>query len=140
MAKTDAEILDGSPIDITFNGKTYTWRPLNRRKQRRVRVDLIKIAGVAVDAQKGSDMVLASAAMEVTAMVQDFCEDYNPEMKSDSDDIDAYIQSNPEVGFGEVMSDIFQPLFDAWVLPWMSTDEPDSKKKTSTKSPRSTKG
>jgi hypothetical protein len=43
MAKTDAEILDGSPIDITFNGKTYTWRPLSRRKQRRVRAELLSI-------------------------------------------------------------------------------------------------
>ena len=141
MAKTDAEILDGSPIDITFNGTTYTWRPLNRRKQRRVRARLMGIMAIAADAQSSGEMVKASVGMEATAMVLEFCEDYHPVMAEDMDSIDDYIDSNPQEGFVSVMRDIFNPLFEAWLKPWLSMDDEsgDSKKKTNTKSPRSTK-
>ena len=63
-------------------------------------------------------------------------------MAEDMDSIDDYIDSNPQEGFVSVMQDIFNPLFDAWLKPWLSMDDESGggKKKTNTKSPRSTKG
>jgi len=146
MAKTDAEILDGSPIDITFNGKTYTWRQLSRRKQRRARAALMEIAAIAGEAQGSGDMIKASAGMLVTSMVLEFCEDYHAGMSADMDEIDEYVENNPKDGFGSVMTDVYQPLFDAWLAPWLAStddtdddDDDDAKKNKSTKNRNSTK-
>ena len=143
MAKTDAEILDGSPIDITFNGTTYTWRPLNRRKQRRVRAELMAILAVVSDAQGEGEMMQASEGMKATAMILEFCEDHHAGVAAEMESIDDYIDSNPKDGFMSVMTDIYQPIVDAWLKPWLTNLDDESgggKKKTNTKSPRSTKG
>jgi hypothetical protein len=94
------------------------------------------------EAQGAGEMVKASEGMKAVNLVLDFCEDYNLEMAGDMNAIDDYVNSDPRTAYVEIMRDVFQPLFEAWLKPWLgiADESGDSKKKTSTKNPRSTKG
>lgn len=139
MGKTDAEILDGSPFVVTFNGVDYEWRQHPRNVQRRARGKLMHVAGsLANVANATEDLERGALAFDAVSDVLEFCEEYNPAMKADMDSIDAYIMKRGVESFEEIISDVFQPIFDEWLKPWIDGGDDTGKKLIATKSATST--
>ena len=136
--RTDAEILDNTPLIIRFNEIDYEWVQRPRREQRKIRSRLLDI-GVLIYGVEGKVATeQAVVSLEAVNAILEFCEDFNDDMLEDIDDIEAYIKSNGALGFGSLFSDVFQPIFEAWLEPWLIGDT-KKKKKTNTRRAKSMK-
>jgi hypothetical protein len=125
--RSDAEIMDGSPITTTFNGIDYVWRQHPRREQRKIRERLLGIAGILYGVDAKSEMDQAACSLESVNAILEFCEDYNGDMLDDIDDIENYIQTSGAHSFVELVQNVYIVLYEAWLAPWI---EGDPKKKT----------
>jgi len=129
---TEAQKLDGSPIETVFNGKTYVWRQRARREQRQVRADMAKVAALVAQFQDLDQYQRIPVAIETSNTILDFCEQHNTDFASDVDSIDAYLFKNGAQGTNELLSDVFMPLYHAWLEPWIeghTSPEKRTKKK-----------
>lgn len=127
--KSDAHILDGSPVVVTFNDVEYTWRQFPRREQRKIREELFSIAAVIGNAatdQELSDMDRGVGMLKGVNLMITFCEDHHPEMNRDMDSIERHIIDNGIDGMRSFIQDVYKVLFDAWVNPWIPDDEKKS--------------
>ncbi len=139
--RTDREILNGSPIEVTFNGRTYVWLQRSRREQAAIREQLGEILGylAMVDGQLVAQSI--GTLVKVLNMILAFCEDNNADMADDINDIEDYIKGNGAERISELIQDVYMPLFKEWLQPWIMPEQADTKKKKSnpTSNPKSTK-
>jgi hypothetical protein len=124
--KTDHEVLDGSPVVTTFNGKRYVWRQQMRREQRQVRSRLVAITSAISTFQGGTDGQKIAMSIDAVNMILDLAEDYCPEMARDIDDIEQAVCKNGIAGVTSIITDVYQPLFEAWLAPWLRVDSEDA--------------
>jgi len=129
--RTDAQILDGSPVVTKFNGKKYVWHQKPRREQRKIRTELLKIAGMLFSIDGMGDIDKAMCSLVSVNAILDFCEDNNPDMLSDIDEIETYIKTSGAHSFVELLQDVYMVLYQEWLDPWLSGD-PETKKKNLT--------
>ena len=123
--KTDANILDGCPLTTTFNDVVYTWRERPRREQRKARSRLMEIVTLCGAGMQGDDMAKASISIDAINAILEFGEDFNEDFAKDIDAIEAHIKANGLVCAMALISDVFTPLFEAWLKPWISVDGAD---------------
>jgi hypothetical protein len=138
--KTDADILNGSPFTVEFNGKGYEWKQRPRAEQRKIRLELSNALPLmsALD-QGSSEFEQAGPTMELAYWVMDFCEKYNSEMASDIIDIENYVDDSGAQGLAEVITEIYMPIFNNWLSPYLTGSvKADTGKKKQAKS-KSTK-
>ncbi len=139
--RTDREILNGSPIEVTFNGTTYVWLQRSRREQADMRDKLGEILCLisVVDGQ-GTVQAGMNALKAVNAILL-FCEENNDEMNRDIDDIEDYIKAEGASAFSEIIQDVYMVLYKEWLEPWLVGSSSDTKKKkpASTQNRKSTK-
>lgn len=131
--KTDSEILDGSPVVVSFDGVEYTWRQKPRRQQRKVRNELANVAGIVFgmgSTDKPSEQV--SLSVEVVNAILDFCEDNHPGMADDIEHIEHRIQRGGMESIGSLIQDVFIPIYQAWLEPWIAGDDSEETEKKST--------
>ena len=129
--KTDAHVLDGSPVTVSFAGREYVWRQKPRREQRKIRNRLADIAGLVVRVSQADTGGQLAHSVECVNEIIEFCEDNHPEMSDDMDSIESHIRKTGMIGVQELISGVYNPLFEAWLKPWLSgdDDEPAQKKR-----------
>ena len=130
MGKSDLEVLDGSPFVVTLDGVDYEWRQHPRNIQRRARAKLMHVAGsLARVSSATEDVERGALAFDAVTDICEFCEEYNPAMASDMDAIEAYILKRGVDSFEEIIANVFQPVFDEWLEPWISGGDDTGKKR-----------
>lgn len=119
--KTDADILNGSPFTVEFNGKGYEWKQRPRAEQRKIRLELSNALPLmsALDDSK-SELEQAGPVMELAYWTLKFCENHNAEIAKDIDEIDDYVDQKGAEGLSAVITDIFMPLFNNWLQPYLA--------------------
>jgi len=127
--RTDADILNGSPVVTKFNGRKYVWVQKPRRQQRQIRTELLKIASLLFDVDNMGDVDKAICSLEVVNSILEFCEDNHPDMLADIDDIETYIKTSGANSFTELIKDVYIVLYKEWLEPWLSGDSETKKKK-----------
>lgn len=123
--KTDHEILDGSPVVTTFNGKRYVWRQQMRREQRNVRSRLMDIAVHVAPIMSAPDIAKAALSIDAVNMILNLAEDYCPEMLAKIDLIEDSIRRDGLAGTLGIIEGVYQPLVEAWLEPWLRPDGED---------------
>lgn len=133
MSESDTHILNGSPVEITFAGETYRFKEKPRRKQRQVREDLCEIAAIMgeIEETESQSRKMPLILRAVNAILG-FCEDHHPEMARDIESIELHVRSGGVEGMTQLITDVFTPLFKAWVEPYIPTVGSSEKKMTTT--------
>jgi hypothetical protein len=124
--RTDHEVLDGSPVVTNFNGVRYVWRQQMRREQRRVRSRLMEITARISLYMSGNDADKLTVSIDAVNMILDLAEDYCPEMATDIDNIEDSIRDEGLTAVAELITGVYQPLFDAWLKPWIKVGGEDA--------------
>lgn len=125
----DSHVLDGSPVEITFAGETYQLKQKPRKQQRRIREELCDIAAIlaSLNETEGDSAKLPIILRGVNRII-DFCEDHYPQMG----DVESVALRDGLGGMTALIECVFNPLFEAWVSPYMPSGEEDTQKKTET--------
>lgn len=133
MGKSDAEILDGSPFVVTFNDVDYEWRQHPRKVQRKIRAKLMGATAILAEMEHVSDAKRGVMAVDFINELLEICEDYCLEMAADIDSIEEHIRLSGSDSVTMVLTDIYQPLFENWLNPWLddgTKKKPKAKKKS----------
>lgn len=131
MSESDTNILDGSPVEITFAGETYQFKQKPRRKQRLVRRDLSEVGAVLGQIEETeSNAQKMPLLIDFMNKLLGFCEDNNPDMARDIERIEAHIIASGIEGFTSLIEDVFTPLFKSWLEPYIPGADAAQKKMT----------
>ena len=126
--RTDAEILAGSKVITKFNGKSYAWIQKPRREQRQIRTQIMDIAGMIFTIEGMGDVDKAMFSLKAVNAILEFCEDNNPDMLADIDEIETYIKTSGANSFVELLNDVYMVLYQEWLDPWLTGDTETKKK------------
>lgn len=137
--RSDRDILNGSPVIVEFNGVEYKWTQSPRREQARIREELGEVLCVLSVIDGEVTIGAGMAALKAVNAILAFCEDNHEGMRGDIDDIEDYIKANGLDAMAELITDVYTPLFNEWLKPWLEGSGKAKKKTRNTLNRKSTK-
>jgi hypothetical protein len=124
---TSEHKLNGSPFTTTFNGTDYVWEQKARAEQRKIRQALSHIVALMSSINQASDAQQATLAIEFSNAMCEFCEAYHDKWFEDADEIEDYLRDAGARAVTELTNDVFMPIFNNWLEPWMSSPKKEKK-------------
>jgi len=139
--KHDVDVLDGSPLTVSFANRDYIWRQRPRRQQRQIRTALADLVGNIYGINEGDQSQQLKLTVDSVNRILDFCEDWNSDMADDIEHIENELRKGGAESMALLMSDVLVPIYKEWLEPWIVSDDDEEQveeKKTSTMRQNST--